>query len=278
MLIDLHTHTIATPHHSHWEPAALAAAAAAAGIGVLAISDHNTTAQVAAARAAAEAAGLRFISGVELDTAFNGKLWHTHVYGLDPADPGLLALCEAVVSRNRADALALADEMRGAGHRLPFLEAIEAERPANLADVAHALVKAGVVPGEPGVEDEAAGMAWLLRQRPDAYHPVTVAEAVAAAHAGGGLAVLAHPGREKSVYAIPADAADIAALAEIGLDGLEAFYPTHSPAQVALYRELAARHGLLVTAGSDSHGPRDGLRGHPAADCAAFLERFGVSA
>lgn len=276
MKLDLHIHTIATPHHSHWEPAALAAAARSSGIGVLAISDHNTTAQVRAAAAAAQAAGLRFISGVELDTAFNGKLWHTHVYGLDPADPALLALCAAVVERNRRDAQNLVARMAAKGIDLPSLRQIALDREPNLADVAHALVRDGVWPREDGVEDEAAGMAFLLRQHPDFYNPLGVAEVAAVAHAGGGVAVLAHPGREKSVYAIPASAEDIAALAAAGLDGLEVYYPTHSAAQTAFYRAQAARHGLLITAGNDSHGPQQPLGQYPASDCAAFLRRMGI--
>jgi predicted metal-dependent phosphoesterase TrpH len=276
MNIDLHIHTIATPHHSRWEPAALAAAAREAGIGVLAIADHNTTAQVRPMAAAAAAAGLRFIPGVELDTAFNGKLWHTLVYGVDPDDAGLLALCAAVVSRNRADAQTLLSGMRADGAALPSLAEIAAGREPNLADVAHALVRDGVWPREAGAEDEAAGMAYLLRHRPAAYNPLSVAEVAEVAHAAGGLAVLAHPGREKSVYAIPADETDIAALAAAGLDGLEVSYPTHTPAQEAFFRAQAARHGLLITAGNDSHGPNNPLGRYPAADYAAFLERVGI--
>ncbi len=276
MNVDLHIHTIATPHHSRWEPAALVAAAQAVGIGVLAVSDHNTTAQVRATATAAAQAGLHFISGVELDTAFNGKLWHTHVYGLDPEDPALLALCAAVVDRNRHDAEQLVAQMAARGVGLPSLGQIALGRQPNLADVAHALVRDGVWPQEAGVEDEAAGMAYLLRQHPSRYNPLSVAEVAAVAHAGGGVAVLAHPGREKSVYAIPAAAADIAALVAAGLDGLEVYYPTHSAAQTAFYRAQAEQHGLLITAGNDSHGPQNPLGQYPASACAAFLRRMGV--
>ncbi len=272
MLIDLHIHTIATPHHSFWEPEALVAAAKTAGIAVIAVSDHNTTASVAAVQAVGAAAGVRVISGVELDTAFAGKLWHTHLYNVDPAAPAVQALCTAVVERNRADAQALAASMRAQGHRLPWLEEVEAQRAPNLADVAHALVKAEVWPREAGVEDEAAGMAYLLRHQPAAYNPLSVAEVIAVANELGGLAILAHPGRSKSVYAIPADAADIAALAAAGLHGLEVYYPTHTPEQVAFFREQAGKHQLLITAGSDSHGPRDGLRGVDAQLCQEFLQ------
>jgi hypothetical protein len=78
------------------------------------------------------------------------------------------------------------------------------------------------------------------------------------------------------VYAIPATAEDVAGMVAVGLDGIEALYSGHSQAEQQFYSDLALTHGLLVTAGSDSHHPAQGLRGRPAADCAAFLERLGI--
>ena len=110
-------------------------------------------------------------------------------------------------------------------------------------------------------------------QVPGGYRPVGVDEIVAVAHRAGGLAVLAHPGRSKGVYAIPATAQDVASMAEAGLDGIEVHYPTHSAEQRALYAELTQRYGLLTTGGSDSHHPRQSLATWPMATCQAFLER-----
>ncbi|GIV96488.1 MAG: phosphotransferase [Herpetosiphonaceae bacterium] len=275
MFVDLHIHTIATPHHSFWEPEALARAAVERGLAVIAVTDHNTTAQVRAVQEAGARYDLRVISGVELDTAYNGKLWHTHLYGVDPDHPEVLGLCAAVVERNAADAQAMATAARERGWRLRWFATIEDRRPT-VADFGHSLVKDGYVQPEPGVEDEAAGMAWVLRNMGELYHPVTVAEAAEVAHRAGGLAVLAHPGRSKSIYAIPATEEDIAALVAVGLDGLEALYTTHTPEQRAFYRQLAERYGLLISAGSDSHGPGDGLGAFPLSDCAAFLEALSV--
>ena len=276
MLLDLHCHTIATPHHSHWTPTGLMAAAQAAGIQVIGIDDHNTTSQVTAFAEAAQAVGLDFIGGVEFDSAFNGKLWHTLVYGANPNDPGILGLCEAVVRRNHADAQRLLEQTRSAGHDLPSLAQIAVDRPANLADVAHALVRDGIWPIQTGVDPESAGMAYLLTNQPESYNPLSVAEIVQVAHAAGGVAILAHPGREKSVYAIPATAADFAALAAIGLDGIEVYYPMHSPEQVVFFEQQAALHGFLISAGGDSHGPRDPFSPQPAERCRDLLARFGI--
>jgi len=272
-MIDLHIHTTATPHHSSWAPAALAQAAADAGLQVIAATDHNTTASVRALQEAGAQHGLRVIAGVEIDSGFGGKLWHTLVYGAAPDEPALLALCDMVFARNRADAVALRAMLTRQGFWLPGLD--ELGRPPNVADVGAALARHNALPSRPaGEDDESAGMRFILTEVAGGYQPVGVDEIVAVAHRAGGLAVLAHPGREKGIYAIPATAEDVAALVDVGLDGIEVFYPTHTEAQRGFYHELARRYGLLVTGGSDSHHPHQPLARWPSRECQAFLERI----
>lgn len=272
-MIDLHIHTTATPHHASWEPEALAAAAVAQGLTVLAAADHNTTASVAALQAAGARSGLQVVSGVEIDSAFNGKLWHTLVYGVDPAAPALIALCDAVFSRNAADAARLTTDLPSAGFRLTGLDALG--RPANVADVATALARNNRLPGRRADEsDEEAGMRFVLSELPGAYNPVGVDEVITIAHSLGGIAVLAHPGRSKGIYAVPADADDIAALAAAGLDGLEVYYPTHTPEQRTFLLEQAQHHRLLISGGSDSHHPRQPLATIAAALVKNLLDRL----
>jgi predicted metal-dependent phosphoesterase TrpH len=257
-MIDLHIHTTATPHHSFWEPEALVLAAKAAGLRTIAAADHNTIAGVRALLAVGARHGVRVIPGVEIDSGFGGKQWHTLVYGVDPDEPALLALCAAVFERNMADAAALRAELPRRGFRLDGLDALG--RPPNVADVGAALARQNPLPERvAGEDDESAGMRYILTEIAGGYQPVGVDEIVQVAHGAGGLAVLAHPGRSKGIYAIPATAEDIAAMAAAGLDGVEVFYPTHSEQQRTFYTELARRYGLLITGGSDSHGPRDPL-------------------
>ncbi len=276
LLIDLHIHTIATPGHATWEPEALVQYAKRQGVEVLAVTDHNTTTQVGAALAAAAQHGVTLIPGLELDSAFGGKLWHILIYGIDPDAPAIIGLCTSVVERNARDAQEIAAYFRQRGHALPSLDALDSQ--PTVADVGHALVKDGVVPRQAGVEDEAAGTGWILTHLPELYRPVPVDETMVVTHREGGLAVLAHPGRSKGAYAIPATTDDIMAMVNIGLDGIEALYAKHTPEQQRFYSDLADEHGLLITAGSDSHHPADGLHGRPAADCATFLTRFGIHA
>jgi predicted metal-dependent phosphoesterase TrpH len=275
MIIDLQIHTTATPHHSSWAPAELARVAAGLGMRAIAATDHNTTASVRALLEAGERHGVGVVPGVEIDSGFGGKLWHMLIYGVAPDEPALLALCAAVFERNRADAAALRENLARRGFELAGLDQLG--RPANVADVGAALARHNTLPRrQPGEDDEAAGMRYILTEIEDGYRPVGLDEVVDVAHRLGGVAVLAHPGRSKGIYAIPATASDIAAMTEAGLDGLEVYYPSHSEEQRAFYGDLAQRHKLLVTGGSDSHHPSQPLARWPAEWCAAFLERMGV--
>lgn len=278
-MIDLHIHTSATPHHATWEPEALAAAAAARGLRAIAATDHNTTAGVRALMAAGARHGVAVVSGVEVDSAFGGKLWHTLVYGADPEAPALLALCAAVSERNAADARRLMAELPAAGLRLAGLD--ELGRAPNVADVATALARHNRLPGRvAGEGDEEAGMRHLLTRLPGAYNPVGVDEVIAVAHSLGAIAVLAHPGRSKGIYAVPADDVDIEALVEVGIDGLEVFYDytRDREATQELYAALAAKFGLLASGGSDSHHPAQPLAAVHASPVRELLERLGVAA
>jgi predicted metal-dependent phosphoesterase TrpH len=110
--------------------------------------------------------------------------------------------------------------------------------------VARALVKAGLV----GSLDEAFER-FLKKNRP-AWVPkakMSALEAVELVHQAGGLAVMAHPGLNRTDDVIPV-------LVEAGLDGIECFHTKHSTAASERYLEIADKFHLLITGGSDCHG------------------------
>ncbi|WP_161977657.1 hypothetical protein [Dictyobacter kobayashii] len=80
-----------------------------------------------------------------------------------------------------------------------------------------------------------------------------LATVVEAAHQCGATCVLAHPGRG-GMYPVYDPSLLDQLLAEIPIDGIEAYYPTHSPEQRESYLAYAQQHGLVVSSGSDSHG------------------------
>lgn len=269
-MIDLQIHTIATPHHARWQPEILARAALDRGLSTIAATDHNTMGSVRALIEAGAGLGVRVVAGVEIDSGFNGKLWHTLVYGVPPENTALQRLCASVFDRNMNDAVSLRKTLLGLGFRLDSLDSLD--RPANVADVGTALAREHVLLGRvAGENDESAGMRYVLTELPGAYRPVQVDEIVEVAHREGGLVVLAHPGRSKGVYAVPATEGDIDAMVGAGIDGIEVYYPSHTAEQQVFYRDLARRHGLLVTGGSDSHGPDQELASWPDDLCNEFL-------
>jgi hypothetical protein len=249
--IDLHTHTVASD--GVLTPEALVAAAVAAGVGVLAVCDHDSTTGVEAAIRAGRAHGVEVWSGVELscDTE-NGEV-HILGYFVDHR----LGWLQALLARLRTGRTRRAERMveRLAELGAPVLFA----RVQALADggaigrphVARALVEAGHV----RTLNDAFGR-YIGRHGP-AYVErvkVTPAQAVEIIRAAGGIAALAHPG-----WDVPDDA--IPPLVAAGLEGIEVYYPEHTPTQVEHYATLARRYRLLVTGGTDFHGGETAAHG-----------------
>jgi hypothetical protein len=162
-------------------------------------------------------------------------------------------------------------ELPREGWVLPDVAALLGKQP-NVAEVATALAQHNQLPGRVDADDEAAGMRFLLN-RPHSYNPPTVAEVIAVAHQAGGVAILSHPGRSKGIYAIPATADDIASMVTIGLDGIEVFYPAHTPEQVEFLLACATQHQLLISGGSDSHHPHQPLAQWDATLMLPLLQR-----
>jgi predicted metal-dependent phosphoesterase TrpH len=258
---DLQSHS--THSDGVLEPAEVVRRAAAAGIEVLALSDHDTVDGVEEALGAADEAGIVLVPAVEI-SAVDPPYEDLHLlgYGVDHRDPALLETLEDY----RADRLRRADRMgdalrelgwgmdealldvrRAAGKPVgrPHLADAVVADPANAArladeglETATDLLVAYLIPGTP---------AYRGRERP------TVAEAIATIHAAGGLAVWAHPFWDID------DAGEVVAaldrFAGYGLDGVEAFYVTHSEEQVRLLHDHCAQRGLQTTGSSDFHGP-----------------------
>jgi hypothetical protein len=101
------------------------------------------------------------------------------------------------------------------------------------------------------------------------------AAVVEAAHRSGAVCLLAHPGREDGFMTYDVQVLD-QFRQQVPIDGLEVYYPLHTPAQTALYREYAQRHDLLTSAGSDSHGPDKPPIKYRAEVSRGLLERVGI--
>src|SRR4051812_7316254 len=256
---DLQSHSV---HSDGSLPAAeVVARAAAAGIELLALTDHDTVDGVAEAAEAAHAHGIALSPAAEL-SAVHGEYEDLHVlgYGLDVADPDLLALLEDFRGDRARRIGAMADRLRELGFELDDTP-LEARRVAgkpigrpHLADalLAHPANRARLE--EEGIDGRNAlfppylvpgAAAYVARSRP------TVPQAIEVIHAAGGVAVWAHP-----FWDVEDEGEALSTLAEFvaaGLDGVEVFYATHTKEQTeALYR---AADSLLKTGSADFHGP-----------------------
>ena len=102
------------------------------------------------------------------------------------------------------------------------------------------------------------------------------AAVVEAAHLSGAVCLLAHPGRKYGLVTYDVDLLD-QFRREVSIDGLEVYYPEHTPEQTAMYREYAQRHHLLISAGSDSHNSNEQLPIKYRTElCRDLLERVGI--
>lgn len=252
--IDLHTHSTASDGTT--PPDVLVGAARAAGLDVLALTDHDTTAGWAAA-ADALPAGLTLVRGAEISCLRGGVSLHLLAYLFDPAEPALSsALYELRASRvERAERMAQMLEADGTGvtwERVQELAGGTVGRP----HLAQALIEQGHV----GSIAEAfspdwignSGRYWVAKRELDAL------EAVRLVVGAGGVAVFAHPaatGRGRTV----ADEV-IADLAATGLAGLEVDHVDHDEDARARLTGLAAELGLLMTGSSDFHGTNKRVR------------------
>jgi predicted metal-dependent phosphoesterase TrpH len=254
--IDLHTHSTASDGTD--APAEVVAVAAAAGLDVLALTDHDTTAGWDAA-AAALPAGMRLVRGAEFSCVSpcgrpNERDVSVHLLGylFDPGHPAIVAE-QARLRAERVHRLRVMTAAMAADGYPVDVEAVFSLLPAGAAagrpHLARALVAAGVVESV----DEA--FAKLLHHGSPYHVPKTdtpVATAIEMVRAAGGVTVFAHPlARRRGRVVEPSV---IAELVTVGLTGIEVDHPDHAPRDRDLLRGLAADLDLVGTGSSDYHG------------------------
>jgi len=241
---DLHLHS----HFSDgtYGPEELAAHARGCGLAAIALTDHDSVEGCLATAQACAAVGVEFVAGTELTAEQDGNELHLLGYFIDTDNPRLLAriaTCQ-LVRQNRIR------EMVARLNRLKVPLSAEAVfalancRAPGRPHVARALVRAGLCANL----DEAFER-FLKKNRPAWVPKLKMAadEAIDLIHQAAGVAVLAHPGLNRTDEVIPG-------LVEARLDGIECFHTKHSTAMGEHYLELADRFHLLVTGGSDCHG------------------------
>lgn len=248
-MIDLHLHTTASD--GRCTPQEVVERARAAGLSVMAVTDHDTTAAVAEVHALAGAARIVAVPGIEITAMEAGRDVHVLGYFLDPANTNLAEFLAVQRHHRIARVAAIGDRLAALGMPVdltPLLDDARRQtgRSIGRPKVARAMIEAGYVADSREAFDK-----WLTRGRPAFVERAgpSVETVLSIVHASRGLASLAHPGRVDLDSRIPA-------LRDAGLDALEVFHPDHDAEATARYERVAAELGLLVTGGSDFHGDR----------------------
>ncbi|MFI6264619.1 PHP domain-containing protein [Micromonospora sp. NPDC051006] len=255
--IDLHTHSTASD--GTLSPAELVRAAADAGLDVVAITDHDSTAGWAPALDALPT-GLRLVRGAELSCRWFGAEpavpLHLLAYLFDPDAPELVAELARVRAAREERGERIVNLLRADGIDVSWPEILAGAAGGTVGrpHIALALIRAGLVTST----SEAFGPDWLGERYRLPKEDIDVFHAVRLVRAAGGVPVFAHPRATRRGRVVPDEL--IAELAAAGLAGLEADHEDHSPAERAHVRGLAAELGLLVTGSSDFHGTHKTVR------------------
>jgi predicted metal-dependent phosphoesterase TrpH len=265
MRIDLHTHSTASDGTD--APDLLPALARAAGLDVVALTDHDSTAGLAAAAAAAPP-GLTVLPGIELSCewiapdgpdgeAGGGIGLHLLGYRIDPANPELQAECRRLRSGRVDRGHQMAERLAAAGLPIDWgrVRELAGDGSVGRPHLARVLVEAGVVPTV-----DAAFRDYLRAGSP--YYvdkaELDVLDAIGLVRRSGGVPVFAHPLARRRGRVV--DDAAIAAMVAAGLAGLEVDHPDHDEVERAHLRGLAADLGLFSTGSSDYHGSNKTVR------------------
>jgi len=261
MRADLHVHSTASDGTD--PPAEVMRRAARVGLDVVALTDHDTVAGHAEARAAAGPVTL--LPGIELSCRLGGprrgvpggsspRGWqsvHLLAYLFDPDQPELAAELARIRDDRVLRARAMVDKLAGLGVEISWeqVASIAGQAVVGRPHIARAMAASGAIasPREAFTRDWIAdgGRAYVDR------YALDPARAIGLVRQAGGVAVLAHPRAGRDTWM---SAGQIGGLAAAGLAGLEVFHPDQSEAERARLLALAYDLGLVATGGSDDHG------------------------
>jgi len=246
MSCDLHIHS--TCSDGSQTPEEIVAEAIEKSLTAIAIADHDTVQGVMPAVEAARGSDLRLIPAVEISTEFHSTEVHILGYWIELDNAQLHEKFRYVREARRLRADEIVSKLRQNGVEIAIEDVLAQSDGVTLGrpHVAQALLAKGYVRDVQEAFDR-----FLGRDRP-AFVPrykLSPFEAVEAIRNARGCPVLAHPGLGVSDHVIDG-------LIEAGIGGIEAYHTHHSPSNTRRALRIAQENGLLVTGGTDSHGPQ----------------------
>lgn len=260
MIIDLHMHSTASD--GVYKPEALVDfVVRQMGVDVMALTDHDTVAGVAAAAKAAAGLGVRFIPGIEISSLWGSTCIHIVGLGVDIENAELLETTTSQCAKRDRRAIEIGRRLETLGYPGMFEAALKkthTEMNISRLHFAKSLVEIGAVKNVQEAFDK-----YLSSGRP-AYVAASwssVAQTVELIHRVGGVAVLAHPGRYKFRNDWELDSL-VEGFVEAGGEGIEVISGSQSPKFTPKCLAWAHRYHLLASTGSDFHSC-DGIRPLP---------------
>ena len=283
--IDLHLHT--TYSDGAWTPEQLLGYLVREQFGLVAITDHDRADTVTALQQLALDKHLPVLVAVEMTTVWQdemttlrqdkmtGLLEMTDLlcFGFDPDRNALNDLAQDLLRRQRENTREVYENLRRKGYTFPqspdaLAAILEKPSPQQPHELVALLKRHGYGTGEPS-----AGK--IVLEAGCTFATNDIATVVEAAHQCGAVCLIAHPGRTDGFVTYDVQLLD-KLRQEVPIDGLEVYYPVHTSEQTAMYLEYAQQHHLLISSGSDSHGPDKPPIKYPAKLCRNLLESVGI--
>lgn len=221
------------------------------GLQGIALTDHDTVEGIEEFLASGMDNDIQLIPGLEISATHRDFSLHILGYGIDHRNRELVAWLNKLQDGREARNRRIIDKLREMGHDLHYeeLQAISCCGQAGRPHIARLMQDRGIV------QSPEEAFSCFLRKGGPAWSgrfSYSAAESIDMIHRAGGIAVLAHPGiLEQHTRALSLVMAE---LVERGLDGIEAYYPTHSTAMEKKMRSFARKYQLVLTGGSDYHG------------------------
>lgn len=252
---DLHMHTTASD--GTLSPQALVDRANERGLGLIAITDHDTMDGVIQLRNQGELGDLQLVSGVELTAQLDGRILHIVGLNLDENNQGLAAYFEELqqLRQRRLEAICTRLSRTGVNGQAVQTKAFELANGASPGrpHIARAMVALNIVKSEQAAFNQYLGTGKVADVK---MSWPSLEQAIEVIKAAGGVAVLAHPTKYKMTMTKVRRVVD--EFIELGGEGIEVSYTGIGPDHMFYLIRLAKEKGLFISAGSDFHSPSHG--------------------
>lgn len=241
---DLHLHTLFSD--GTYTPGQLISESAKCGLSAIAVVDHDTVRGIGPAIEAAKPKKIEVIPGIELSAEYEGLEVHILGYLIDYKNKELMERLN-ILKKNRIERVyKIIEKLKDMGVTLDPETIFNLSKQGTVGrlHIARAMVAEGKVNSvfeafQKYIGDKCPAYVLGFKFSPD--------EAIKLIKDAGGISVLAHP------YSLNNDDFIIKFI-DYGLMGLEVYYPEHSQSMINFYKNLATKHNLLITGGSDCHG------------------------